>query len=101
MLGYEHHPHRPEAHAFFAPGKQLHLTVPGSVLWRERLAFRDALRADPALVAEYAAWKAEHAGEDGYTADKRLLVMPILAKAGIELAEDLRHLSPELLRNRR
>jgi hypothetical protein len=31
----------------------LHLTEPGSDLWRERLAFRDALRRDPTLAAEY------------------------------------------------
>jgi len=30
----------------------LHLTEPGSDIWRERLAFRDALRADSALAAE-------------------------------------------------
>ena len=32
--------------------------VPGSDLWRERLAFRDALRHDPVLVVEYTELKA-------------------------------------------
>ena len=100
-LGYEHHPHRPEAHAFRTPEKGLHLTVPGSALWRERLAFRNALRTDPALREEYADWKARHAGDEGYTADKRPLVMRVLAHAGIELQADAERLSPELLGRRR
>jgi GrpB-like predicted nucleotidyltransferase (UPF0157 family) len=99
-LGYTYRPHRPEAHLFVAGGRGLHLTVPGSDLWRERLAFRDALRADPALRAEYAAWKAEHAGPGGYTADKRPLVLHVLAAAGIELKPDELRLSPEALERR-
>jgi GrpB-like predicted nucleotidyltransferase (UPF0157 family) len=94
-LGYVHHPHRPEAHAFIAPGRHLHLTQPGSDLWRERLAFRDALRASAPLRDEYAAWKAEHAGADGYTDDKRPLVLRVLAGAGIDLRPDAVRLSPE------
>jgi GrpB-like predicted nucleotidyltransferase (UPF0157 family) len=52
-LGYRNGVHRPqEAHYFFKPGSdnwwerthQLHLTEPTSLLWRRRLAFRDALR---------------------------------------------------------
>ena len=35
----------------------LHLVPFGSALWEQRLRFRDALRADPALAAEYAALK--------------------------------------------
>jgi len=31
----------------------LHLTEPGSDLWRERQAFRDALRADPQRARQY------------------------------------------------
>ena len=62
---YVHTPHRPRiAHHFSKPSPRLsemthslHLTRPGSDLWRERLAFRDALRVDPALVAEYEALK--------------------------------------------
>lgn len=100
-LGYAYRPHRPEAHAFFAPARHLHLTVPGSDLWRERLAFRDALRADPALREEYAAWKARHAGDGGYTADKRPLVRRVLAASGIELAPDEARLTPEALAAKR
>ncbi len=53
-LGYRHGLHRPEeAHYFFLPETdnwwerthQLHLTEPTSLLWRRRIAFRDALRA--------------------------------------------------------
>ncbi len=50
-------PHRPRvAHHFAKPSLQrpthgLHLTQPGSDLWHERLAFRDALRNAPTLAA--------------------------------------------------
>lgn len=98
-LGYTWHPHRSEAHAFHREGHHLHLTAPGSDLWRERLAFRDALRADPALVEEYAAWKERHAngtGEgDPYTGDKRPLVLRVLTENGIELKPDEARLLPE------
>ncbi|MFI7026457.1 GrpB family protein [Micromonospora sp. NPDC049900] len=52
-LGYRNGVHRPEeAHYFFKPATdnwwertfQLHLTEPTSLLWRRRIAFRDALR---------------------------------------------------------
>jgi GrpB-like predicted nucleotidyltransferase (UPF0157 family) len=102
-LDYAWHAHRPEAHAFFKPADgsehthHLHLTVPGSDLWRERLAFRDALRADPALVAEYATWKSLHADGTGagdpYTGDKRPLVLRVLADRGIALKPDGERLS--------
>jgi GrpB-like predicted nucleotidyltransferase (UPF0157 family) len=100
---YEHSyhvaPHRPdEAHHFVKPSLRLskmthglHLTEPGSDLWRERLAFRDALRGDPALVAEYEALKLrlaeEHRqGRGTFTAAaKRPFVARVLAGAGIEL----------------
>ena len=67
----------------------LHLTEPGSDLWRERLAFRDALRADPTLTGEYEALKlrlAEQHREDvgAYTAGKRAFVADVLAGAGIQ-----------------
>lgn len=91
-------PHRPEeAHHFSKPSLRLsevthglHLTEPGSDLWRERLAFRDALRADAALAAEYEALKltlARSHRDDvrGYTAGKRDFVARALANAGITL----------------
>ncbi len=77
----------------------LHLTVPGSDLWRERLAFRDALRADPALAEEYAAWKVAHANgtsaRDGYTGNKRPLVLRVLEARGIDLKPDEERLSQQ------
>ena len=36
---------------------QIHLYVLPAAAWEEKLAFRDALRADPALAAAYAAEK--------------------------------------------
>jgi GrpB-like predicted nucleotidyltransferase (UPF0157 family) len=65
------------------------LTEPGSDLWKERLAFRDALRADSALVADYAALKLRLAQEhpddiEAYTAGKREFVGRVLASRGLE-----------------
>ena len=99
-LGYLPRPHRPEAHAFQRPGRggwweqthHLHLTEPGSDLWRERLAFRDALRADAELAAEYERWKLAHASPPGapgpYDEGKTAFVARVLAQAGIELKPD-------------
>jgi Uncharacterized conserved protein len=87
--GWEHTPQRPGiAHHFSKPGFGLHLTEPGSDLWNERLAFRDALRTDPELVAEYAALKLrlaeEHADDiQAYTAGKREFVGRVLATVGL------------------
>jgi GrpB-like predicted nucleotidyltransferase (UPF0157 family) len=93
---YVHTPHRPGiAHHFSKPSARLseldfnlHLTEPGSDLWRERLAFRDALRADKALAAEYEVLKLGLAGAHGadvgaYTAGKRAFVSRVLATAGL------------------
>jgi GrpB-like predicted nucleotidyltransferase (UPF0157 family) len=41
----------------------LHIVVHGGAVWVERLRFRDALRADAALAARYAALKAELAAK--------------------------------------
>lgn len=87
--GWEHTPHRPGiAHRFAKPGFGVHLTEPGSDLWRERLAFRDALRADPELAAGYEALKlrlAQEHPDDGqaYTDGKRAFVGQVLAEAGL------------------
>jgi GrpB-like predicted nucleotidyltransferase (UPF0157 family) len=91
-------PHRPhEAHHFSKPSLRLselthglHLTEPGSDLWRERFAFRDALRRNPALAAEYEALKvrlAREHGDDvaGYTGEKRAFVARVLASVGVNL----------------
>ncbi|MGH3740376.1 MAG: GrpB family protein [Micromonosporaceae bacterium] len=109
---YAHAPHRPRAYWLYkpsGPGSRagaagepaadatwrlsthgLHLTEPGSDLWRERLAFRDALRRDPALRDEYQELKlrlaAAHDELAEYTADKRAFVARVLAAEGIALA---------------
>jgi GrpB-like predicted nucleotidyltransferase (UPF0157 family) len=104
-LGYVYFPHRPEAHALRKPGYSVHLTLPGSAIWNERLAFRDALRADSELAAEYATWKRRHMAARGsqypYTADKRPFVMAVLAGAGIQLRPDEERLTPEAFAARR
>jgi GrpB-like predicted nucleotidyltransferase (UPF0157 family) len=104
-LGYRHREHRPEAHAFYKPESaegweqtyHLHLTEPGSDLWRERLAFRDALRADRALASEYQGWKVRHAvttmEPDAYTTDKRAFVARVLAEKGIRVKPDRERLT--------
>jgi GrpB-like predicted nucleotidyltransferase (UPF0157 family) len=99
-LGYWYRPHRPEALRFGRAGFHLHLTEPGSDLWRERLAFRDALRASPELRAEYAAWKDEHfvGGDAVYDTDKRPLVLRVLAERGIPLKPDAERLDPRVRR---
>ncbi len=92
--GYVYTPHRPSiAHHFAKPSAEasefgVHLTEPGSDLWRERLAFRDALRTDPELAAEYEALKLHLAREhpddrEAYTNAKRAFVGRVLAQAGI------------------
>ena len=51
-LGYVYRVHRPEAHAFHRDEEfHLHLTEPGSDLWRERLAFATRSAKTPAYDA--------------------------------------------------
>jgi GrpB-like predicted nucleotidyltransferase (UPF0157 family) len=98
-VGYVDEPHRPEiAHHFAKPALELdrrtlnlHLTEPSSSLWRERLGFRDALRADPSLAAEYEALKLRLARRHGgdvraYTDGKREFVHRVLVGAGIDFS---------------
>ena len=105
QLSYEYFPHRPEAHAFRKPGYGVHLTVPGSPIWNERLAFRDALRSDSELAGAYEAWKKRHAARQGsphpYTADKRQFVRAVLERCGIDLRPDDERLTPEAIGARR
>jgi GrpB-like predicted nucleotidyltransferase (UPF0157 family) len=93
--GYVSEPHRPGiAHHFVKRSRSrltfgLHLTEPGSDLWRERLAFRDALRADRELAAEYEALKLRLAREladdrGAYTTGKRAFVAGVLARFGLQ-----------------
>lgn len=65
----------------------LHVMTPGSPRWREQLMFRDALRASPALVAEYAALKrglaTEHAHDrESYSTAKADFVRSVLNDRG-------------------
>jgi GrpB-like predicted nucleotidyltransferase (UPF0157 family) len=97
--GYTHAQHRPatlwfhKARTDADPEQGLHLTEPGSSLWRERLAFRDALRTDPLLASQYQQLKERLAADSGdiaaYTAGKRQFVVQVLARAGV-IAEQWR-----------
>lgn len=94
--GYVYEPHRPGIAHHFArrsPAGEtthgLHLTEPGSDLWRERLVFRDALRDDPDLAADYERLKRrlarEHADEgSAYGQGKRAFVTDVLARFGLQ-----------------
>lgn len=94
---YVSDPHRPGiAHHFAKPSRRLpemtyglHLTEERSDLWRERLAFRDALRGDADLTAEYEALKFRLAHEhpddlEAYTHGKRAFVARVLANVGLQ-----------------
>jgi GrpB-like predicted nucleotidyltransferase (UPF0157 family) len=94
---YLYDPHRPGiAHHFAKHSRHLpeithglHLTEPGSDLWRERLAFRDTLRGDPDLAAEYEALKlrlAEAFRDDGSRTSlaKGAFVTRVLASVGLQ-----------------
>lgn len=100
-LGYRYREHRPEAHLLWRDGYGIHLTEPGSDIWRERLTFRDALLTDPELAAEYEAWKLKHVstapGQAPHTADKRPLIERVLAEAGIPLKPDAQRLTAHAL----
>ena len=89
--GYCYFPYRAAVmHWFCKPSEavrthHLHVVPHGSPLWRERLAFRDALRTDPALAARYAALKHELAARfgadrDGYTDAKTEFIREALAQ---------------------
>lgn len=72
-LGYEHAPWAGvPGHEVFGRGRPrthlLHVVPAGGAAWGRMLRFRDALRADPALAAEYAALKRALAAR--YAADR-------------------------------
>ncbi|MFY7865675.1 GrpB family protein [Roseateles sp.] len=88
--GYLHHPYRAEVmHWFCKPSPlvrthHLHLVPLGSLLWQERLAFRNALRASPVLAEEYAALKRCLAARfpndrEAYTQAKTPFVLRVLS----------------------
>ncbi|OGG44338.1 MAG: hypothetical protein A3F84_04430 [Candidatus Handelsmanbacteria bacterium RIFCSPLOWO2_12_FULL_64_10] len=60
-LGYAYHPDfellLPERRYFDRPGFHLHLVEPTSRFWVDHLRFRELLRADRAMAADYAALK--------------------------------------------
>ena len=91
-LGYVHYPYKPDVmHWFCKPSAahrthHLHLVPLGSPLWRERLAFRDALRADPELRASYQALKLDLAHRhrlvrEAYTDAKTPFIEQVLRQA--------------------
>ena len=92
-LSYCHFPYRSDVmHWLCKPGPQLrthhlHLVPFESPLWRERIAFRDRLRADPALASEYARLKLELAeryrhDREAYTDAKAPFIRRVLASCG-------------------
>jgi GrpB-like predicted nucleotidyltransferase (UPF0157 family) len=91
VAGWKETPHRPDvAHHFSKDGFGLHLAEVGSTLWRERLGFRDALRADPDLARDYESLKLRLAREvseaQAYTDGKRAFVHRVLVDAGVDFA---------------
>jgi GrpB-like predicted nucleotidyltransferase (UPF0157 family)/predicted enzyme related to lactoylglutathione lyase len=87
--GYVYYPYKAEAmHWLCKPSAayrthHLHLVPRGSALWRERIAFRDALRRDPALAAEYAELKLRLAARyrwdrEAYTVAKEPFIRRVL-----------------------
>ncbi len=90
-LHYLHAPYQAEVmHWFCKPTPQhrthhLHLVPIDGALWRDRLAFRDALRRDPALREAYAALKhglaATHRHDrDAYTIAKGPFIARVLGQ---------------------
>ncbi|MBK7792971.1 MAG: GrpB family protein [Betaproteobacteria bacterium] len=97
--GYAYFPYRAESmHWFCKPSAafrthHLHLVPRDSRLWRERLAFRDRLRADPLLAAEYAALKVRLARQhprdrEAYTDGKAPFVRRVVAETLLPGAGD-------------
>jgi GrpB-like predicted nucleotidyltransferase (UPF0157 family) len=95
-LGYVYFDYRAEImHWLCKPSDEvrthhLHLVPHGSALWHERLAFRDRLRADARVAAEYAALKLSLAvkyelDREAYTDAKEPFVRRVLA--GLQSAD--------------
>lgn len=91
-IGYVYFPYRPhQMHWFCKPSADyrthhLHLIPAGSLLWRERLAFREALRHDASLRAEYQALKLKLAEQyrndrEAYTDAKSPFVARVVRSA--------------------
>jgi GrpB-like predicted nucleotidyltransferase (UPF0157 family) len=97
-LGYRQADHRPQEVLWFYAQQgedydtrthQLHLSCTDSALWRERITFRDALRANADLLDEYQALKQTLAARAGdltsYTQGKREFVERVLHSEGVTL----------------
>ena len=90
-LHYVYFPWRPEFHWLCKPSDDvrthhLHLVPFGSALWHERLRFRDRLRSDAGVAAEYAALKLALAARyefdrEAYTDAKEPFVRRVLAES--------------------
>ena len=91
-LDYVHYPYRAEVmHWFCKPSPahrthHLHLVPFGSALWHERILFRDVLRRDRGLAAEYAELTTLLAhryrnDREAYTEAKSTFVVRVLARA--------------------
>ncbi|WP_439886309.1 GrpB family protein [Pseudomonas sp. MBLB4123] len=88
-LLYQHYPYKPEdMHWFCKPSPtfrthHLHILVYNSPTWLDRLAFRDTLRSNPELAAQYAALKLQLAVQhrtdrEAYTAAKAPFIQAVL-----------------------
>jgi GrpB-like predicted nucleotidyltransferase (UPF0157 family) len=91
-LGYMYYPYKADTmHWFCKPSPEnrthhLHLVPQGSRIWRERIAFRDALRASPMLRAKYQELKQAlarqySADRDGYTEAKGEFIRTVVCQA--------------------
>ena len=91
-LNYCYYPYRPDTmHWFCKPSAafrthHLHLVPVGSPQWRRVLAFRDYLRANPRVAAEYEALKrqlaaAHHFDREAYTAAKEPFIAAVTERA--------------------
>lgn len=88
-LAYQYAPYRPDVmHWFCKPGfslrtHHLHLVPYESLVWRERIQFRDYLRSHPAVAEEYAALKYQLADlyrfdREAYTEAKGPFIVRVL-----------------------
>jgi GrpB-like predicted nucleotidyltransferase (UPF0157 family) len=96
-LNYVHFPYRRDEMLWFCKPSpvhrthHLHLVPVGSAVWQGRLAFRDALRLEPALASTYGQLKARLAAEhphdrEAYTEAKSPFIQAVLAAASTRAA---------------
>jgi GrpB-like predicted nucleotidyltransferase (UPF0157 family) len=92
-LGYVYFPYKADAmHWFCKPSPSfrthhLHLEPIASPLWAQRLRFRDALRSDAVLAAEYAELKLQLTqrfpmDREAYTDGKTAFIRRVLSRDG-------------------